>query len=94
MYSCTTEFDDSYRPFYVFRMRNRRKPIGYIPAGVDVVYMRKRLHTVEAVQKIHEVFIMNGRLPKDMHSMEEWYDARGDLNKKLFYKFMKGLKET
>lgn len=92
MYSCTTEFDRQYRPFYVFRISNRKKIVGSIPAGVDLVYMKMRLHTVDAVQKVHEIYMNTGRLPRDMYSMEEWYDARGDLHKKLFYTFIKGLK--
>lgn len=96
-YSCTTEFDEQYRPFYVFRMKNRRKIIGTIPAGIDIVYMRRRLHTVDAVQRVHEIYVKTGRLPSALASYssttEVWYDSRGDFNKKLFYIFLRGLKE-
>lgn len=89
MYSSKTEFDSQYRPFYVYRVK--RKVVGVIPAGIDLLYRRTHLHTIDAVQCVHMIYLKEGRLPI-MYSQAEWYNERGDFNKALFYKFVRELR--
>lgn len=92
----TTVFDDQYRGFYHYVLRDytRRDAVvrnkkyttlslGYVPVGVDFSHRNVKYGTVVVMNALARLW-KEGRMPLDVLAdctMDSWYDAAGVLDK-------------
>lgn len=92
-YTYKTYFDDQYRPFYIYykSVKPKSRPLGCIPAGIDVIYKGKTLSTIDIMQHIHTLWTKN-TWPKHLlvYDHNDWY-KNNKLNKPLLYQLAKEL---
>lgn len=87
-YQYETHFDKFYRPYYIYSFKHKK--LGCIPCGIDIMYRKQHLSTIQAMNILHIALTKNIKvsLPK----IEEWY-KNDSLNKQLLYDTIKKLKE-
>lgn len=89
-----TQFDKHYNPFYNYSIKNGRRKLGLIPAGINTTYRKYQLDTIKVMQQLQYLFNTN-QLPHNListHSSYEWYDEKTNtFNKQQMYKLQKTL---